>query len=422
MPSSPWSVAVRANVALAPGIQKDAFGRLRTSQPVELFSKALEYDSQALFYEDVLTAGGTSSYNANTVSMDLAVGAPGDAVIRQSRQYVRYRPGKGQQVFITGNFEGQETGVIKRMGLFDDKTQTESTGDGIFFEVSDLGVYAVRRSSTSGVSTDTQIAQAAWNVDKMDGTGPSGQTLDLTKFVVCIFDFGWLGGAEVRWGFMVDGVPIIVHEEFPSNVITTPFMRHPSLPVRWEIIGYAGVATGSMAATCASVQSEGGFNTLGVQRSISRGGTALTTSATTLRPLLSIRLRSGYLRGNIIPDSFSVLANGSSPEDYEVRVIVNATLTGATFAVAPAGGGQCSEAVEFDTAATGVSGGRLLASVYGASGGGAVKSGAGESSMASDVPIGASYAGTRDTLTLAIRPLGTANTNFFGSLLWREFY
>ena len=50
MPASPWSAAVRANVALAPGVQKDAFGRLRTSQPVELFSKALEYNDQPLFY------------------------------------------------------------------------------------------------------------------------------------------------------------------------------------------------------------------------------------------------------------------------------------------------------------------------------------------------------------------------------------
>lgn len=421
MPASPWSAAVRANVALAPGIQKDAFGRLRTSQPVELFSKALEYDSQPLFYEDVLTAGGTSSYNANTVSMDLGVTAPGDKAIRQSRQYVRYRPGKGQQIFVTGNFLGPETGVTKRLGLFDDDTQTESTGDGLFFEVDPTGIWVVRRSSTSGASTDTRVAQAAWNVDKMDGTGPSGQVLDLTKFVIGIFDFGWLGGAEVRWGFVVDGVPIIVHEEFPSNVITVPFMRHPSLPVRWEIVGGAGTTTGSMVATCASVQSEGGFNTLGVKRSADMSTTAITiTSGASLLPLISIRLRSGFLRGSIEPIGFNILADGS--DDYRYVVLVNANLGNATSpSWSPVGNSiseYCVDATDPITSHEGI-----LASGYGAGGGGPIKSLSEAGVLTSDVPLTAKYDGTPDTLTLAVRCIpGSPNTDFYGALDWREFY
>jgi hypothetical protein len=424
MPASPWSAAVRANVALAPGEQKDAFGRLRTSQPTELFSKALEYDAQPLFYENFLVAGALASYNANTVSVDLSVLAPGDVAIRQSRQYVRYRPGKSQQIFVTGNFGGQQTGVIKRMGLYDDSTQPGSTGDGLFFEVSDAGIFAVRRTSTSGISTDNQVPQASWNVDRMDGTGPSGVTLDFTKFQVCFFEFGWLGAAVIRWGFVVDGILRIVHEEFPSNSLVVPFMRHPSLPVRWEIIGYAGVTTGSLSATCASVQSEGGFNTLGVQRSVSRSGTARATAATTLVPLLSIRLRAGYERTHFVPETFSVLAAGASPANFEVLILVNPTLTAASFtSPGTAGGGPCSETVEFDTDATGISAiGSALVREYGTGGGGPSKAGAFAAGIASDVPLTSSYNGTRDILTLAVRPLSTAATDFYGSLVWREFY
>jgi hypothetical protein len=422
MPASPWSAAVRANVALAPGSQKDAFDRLRVSEPTELFSTACEFDSQPLFYENVLTAGGLATYNATTVSVDMAVSASGDKVIRQSR-YIRYRPGKSQQILVTGNFEGPQTGVKKRIGYFDDNTQTESTGDGIFFEVDQTGIFAVRRTSTSGVMNDNRVPQGSWNVDRLDGTGPSGEVLDLTKFQVCMIDFGWLGAAVVRWGFVIGGRLVIVHEEFPSNTNLVPFMRHPSLPIRWEIEGGVGTISGSMSATCASVQSEGGFNTLGVKRSVSRSGTALTLSATTLRPLISIRLRPGYRRGYILPDMFSVLANGSSPADYEVLVLFNATLTGATFtSPGTAGGGQCSEAVEFDTAATAVSGGQVIDTQYGSAGGGPSKSGSMDSGLQSDVPISSSYAGVRNTLTLAVRPLSTSSTNFYGSLIWREFY
>lgn len=408
-----WSESIFLNFAV--GAQQDAFGRLRVAQPYELFSKANEYDNQPLFYQNVLTGTASQSYSSVTTSTELTAAASGDVAIRQSRWYIRYRPGKSQQVFVTGNFDGQQAGAIKRMGLFDDDTQTRSTGDGLFFEVDSTGIYAVLRSSTSGASTDTRVAQADWNGDKLDGTGSSEATLDLTKQQVAVFAFGWLGSAVIQYGFVIGGRIVWCHTIRPSNDQSSVFMARPSLPVRWEV--RTSDASGTIQATCSSVQSEGGFNTQGVQRSVSRGGSGLGLSATTLRPLLTVRLKDAYRRGLIKPVTFSVLAEGSSPENYEVQLLVNATLTGATFAA-----GSASEAVEYDTAATAVSGGRLLSSSYGFGGGGPTKGGAAGAPIASDVPVSSDYAGTQDTLTLAVRPLGTASTTFFGSLGWVEFY
>jgi hypothetical protein len=403
-----------STVELGGGAQLDAFGRLRTSQPYELFSKACELNDQPLFYQNVLLGGATSSYSSQTTETTLSVAAPGDRAIRQSRWYVRYRPGKSQQVFITGNFEGSRAGVVKRMGLFDDDTQPGSTGDGVFFEVDGTGIFAVLRSSTSGVVVDTRIPQAAWNVDKLDGSGPSGIVLDLTRQQVVVLDFGWLGSAGVRWGFDVGGAVVIVHELFPSNGLSAPFMARPSLPLRWEVVG---TAPGSMRATCGSVQSEGGFNTQGVQRAISRGGVGLALTATALRPLLTIRLKDAYRRGLVQLLSFTTLAQGSNPENYEAQLLVNASLVGATFAA-----GSASEIVEYDVAATAISGGRLLDAGYGVGGGGSTKSGVLGRPINSDVPISSNYFGVQDTLTLAVRPLGTSNTTFFGGLTWTELY
>lgn len=397
------------------GAQLDSFGRLRVSEPYELFSKECEYDNQPLFYQNVLTGTATQVYSSATTSTTLTAAAAGDVAIRQSGWYVRYRPGKSQQIFVTGNFDGQQTGAVKRMGLFDDDTQTQSTGDGIFYEVDSTGVYVVLRSSTSGASTDTRIAQAAWNGDRLDGSGPSGATLDLTKQQVAVFSFGWLGSAVIQYGFIIGGVIVWCHTTRPSNTLATVFMARPSLPVRWEV--RTADASGTIQATCATVQSEGGFNTEGVQRSISRAGTGLTTTATTLVPLLTIRLKDAYRRGLIKPVTFSVLSQGNSPENYEVRLLINATLTGATFAA-----GSASETVEYDTAATAVSGGLLLSSEYGSGGGGPAKGGSAGSPIASDVPISSNYAGVQDTLTIAVRPLGTSITTFFGSLNWLELY
>lgn len=405
-----------SNANLNVGAQQDSFGRLRVSEPYELFSKACEFDAQPLFYENVLTGTATQSYSTDTTSTTLTAAAAGDVAIRQSRWYVRYRPGKSQQIFLTGNFDGQQTGAVKRMGLFDDGSQPQSTGDGIFFEVDSTGIYVVLRSSTSGASTDTRIAQAAWNGDKLNGTGASGATLDLTKHQVAVFSYGWLGSAVIQYGFIIEGEIVWCHTIRPSNDFATVFMGRPSLPLRWEV--RTTDAAGTIQATCGAVQSEGGFNTNGVQRSVSMGGTGKTTTATTVVPLLTIRLNTTFRRANLVPTIFSVVSTGSNPESYETLLLVNATLTGATFAA-----GAASEAVEYDTAATAITDlGRSLDRQYVAGGGGGQKSGGGGDKVQTDIPISSNYAGVRDTVTLAVRPLGTSSTTFYGSLVWSEFY
>jgi hypothetical protein len=301
------------------------------------------------------------------------------------------------------------------MGLFDDNTQPASTGDGVFFEVDGTGIYAVLRSSATGVSTDTRYPQSSWNGDKLNGTGPSGVTLDLTKQQVAVFTFGWLGSAIIQFGFVISGQIVWVHTLSPSNTQTTVYMARPSLPLRWEA-RTTGTA-GTLAATCGSVQSEGGFNTNGVQRSISLAGTGKTTTATNLVPLITIRLKDAYRRSTFEPIDFTILTVGTSAESYEVRLLQNATLTGATFAA-----GSASETMEYDTAATAVTGGQLITADYGFGGGGATKGGSSKSVVTSDVPLSSNYAGAKDTLTLAVRPLGTGSTTFFASLIWSEFY
>lgn len=406
-------------VKIGDGAQKDAFGRLRVSQPTEIFSASCEHDAKTEFYENILSGTALATYLPSASGVELETFLSGDSAIRQSRQYVRYRPGKGQQIFVTGNFYGQETGITKRMGYFDDDTQTESTGDGIFFEVSDSGVYAVLRSSTSGSSFDLKISRENWNKNKLDGTGPGGEVLDLLKMQVAVFDFGWLGAAIVRWGFVINGEIVIVHEEYPSNNFEKPFMSHASLPVRWEISSNVGGSTGSMLAVCASVQSEGGFNTLGVRRSASVGSAPLATSATALKPLISIRLKSGYRRAQIIPESFSIIADGDA--DYEILILINANL--GVSAGSLVWNSVLNSGVEYNINATNtiVSYSAILSSSYGTGAGGPIKSTQTVGKLSSDVPITSSYNGTRDTLTIAIRPLSTSATNYFGSIEWREF-
>ena len=93
----------------------------------------------------------------------------------------------------------------------------------------------VKRSSVTGSLVNTEISQSNWNVDPLNGNGPSGLTLDLTKVQIIWFDFEWLGSGTVRCGFIINGVYIHCHSFQHANVTEGTYMTTASLPQRVEI-------------------------------------------------------------------------------------------------------------------------------------------------------------------------------------------
>lgn len=417
MASSPSNLFLQTAGApsfqLAGGSQRDAFGRLRVGEPIEIFSAACTFDASPLFYENALVGTAAATYDQDLASVVLSAPAPGDIALRQSRPYVRYRPGKSQQIFITGNF-GSAAGFSAQMGYGDEN-------DG-FFVVHQLGLGwgIIYRSSTSGAPVDQVVLQANWNLDRLDGTGPSGITLDPSKQQLVTIDFGWLGIDAVRIGFVFGNQIVYCHQFSFANLINVPYMQRGSLPVRWSCENVSGA--GSMLATCAAVQSEGGFNTLGVQASTSMDATPVALNfgagATSLVPLLTIRLTSGYNRAALEPILFTLLASGTAT--FQIKILINATISvsgGGALVWSP----TTTPAVEKNTNANTITGGFELYSEYGLAGSGPVKNTSAGASLASDLTLGANIAGTSDTLTLAVQPLSGNSTSYYGSLTWRQF-
>ena len=84
-------------------------------------------------------------------------------------------------------------------------------------------------------TVDTKIPQSSWNLDKCDGTGPSGFNLDLTKMQMFYIDYSWYGAGFARWGFRaLNGDVIYVHKLPNNNVNTEAYMRSGNLPARYE--------------------------------------------------------------------------------------------------------------------------------------------------------------------------------------------
>jgi hypothetical protein len=83
---------------------------------------------------------------------------------------------------------------------------------------------------------DDRYRQDQFNMDKLDGTGPSGYVLDPNKMQMVFIDYSWYGAGKVRWGIRTtDGNIQYIHEAKQNNVNTEAYMRTGNLPGRFEI-------------------------------------------------------------------------------------------------------------------------------------------------------------------------------------------
>ena len=365
----PWFPST-SSVSLADGVQLDSFGRLRVSQASTLFDSQQEYGLDTLRMWDA-TANGTLSIaspssNGSAVNGSNAVGprdintrmtpvtvstTNGHYSVLQSRIYHRYIPGKSHLVLMTG----------------------------VFAPAAGFAASFVRRTSTSGSVVDNAVAQAAWNIDKFDGTGPSGITLDFTKTQILFITAQWLGVGRVIVGFDVNGILYPAHQFLHANVLTMPYTQAFNLPVRMEARNTSATTTvartgyfdsangiflelgktagsppgGTVSFVCASVQSEGGEEARGWPNSAPSAGAS--TAVTTRRPVLSIRPKATYNsvtnRAHIRDIDFGILA---STNNAFIEIVIGGTLTGASWTSVSA-----NSMTEYDTTASAISGGEV---------------------------------------------------------------
>jgi hypothetical protein len=338
------------------GTNTDAFGRLRVSNPLTLFDSSHRYADNNL-WADKITGTAAATFNANEGLMDLTVGsANGDEIVRETIKVFSYQPGKSLLVMNTFIFGTAKANLRQRAGYYGE-------ANGIYFEREGSTNYLVERSSVTGVAVDTRVAQANWNQDPLDGSGPSGLTLDSSKSQILYIDVEWLGLGTVRTGFIINGVFVPCHNFNHANLTSTTYITTASLPLRYEMKNLAATTGAStLKQVCSTVISEGGYELRGAQLS---AGTPVTTPKTlttagTVYPVVSFRLKSTRLDGIVILTAISVLGVTNNA-NYQWSVVVNGTTTGGTWVSA-----GTNSSVEYNITGTSFSstGGRILATGY----------------------------------------------------------
>jgi hypothetical protein len=331
----------------------DAFGRLRVSEPFTLFDSSHRFADNGLWSTGTAT-GGTATFNAAQGLIDLDVTtSSGSEVVRETTKVFSYQPGKSLLVLSTFVMSPAKANLRQRIGYY-------GANNGYYLEQNGTTVSFVERSFVTGAVVNTPVTQASWNVDPMDGSGPSGITLDLTKAQILFMDLEWLGVGTVRIGFVVNGNFYVCHKFHHANIIASTYITTASLPLRYEITNTgATISASTLKQICSAVLSEGGYELNGLQQAIGIPIQSPRTLGTagTFYPVISLRLKSTRLDGIIILTALSIMP--MSTAKFNWQVVASGTTTGGTWTSA-----GVNSSVEYNITGTSFTGGRILASGF----------------------------------------------------------
>lgn len=334
--------------------------RLKVAPYQTVFFNTFQYGKESdVWDESVVGVGATATYNARSSNVVMQVGsASGSKVIRQTRNVMRYIPGRSATLAFAIRLDTPQVGIRRRFGLFDEN-------NGAYFE-DDGGTYSyVIRSNTTGIVTETRVTRDNWNGEKFDGNGYTGVTADATKQQMISINYEWYGAGLVEFAWLMQNETIPSHTFENSNTNDFVWCSTPFLPIRLEIENVTGVAgTHYLYQGSNSLIQEGEPEKLGILESVANSITGTTlAAANTFYPVVSLRLKSGSLAAVALIRSLQAATNDNTNVYW--RLIENPTLTGASWTDHP----DPNSFVQYDTSATAVTGGNIILSGFTISGG-----------------------------------------------------
>jgi hypothetical protein len=204
-------------------VPTDAFGQLITVSRTMVIDLKSVFGTSAL--RDTVTTAGTGSVTNAIGNPEflLSTVAGGDSAVLQSAERGRYVAGYAAQCGVAVRIPAAMTGnQSARWGYYDG-------ANGFFYAYTASGMsVGVTRNSV-----DTIIPQSSWNVDQMNGSGPSGRMLDMTRGNIFRIDFSWYGFGAVAFNLVCTDstgtqVVQVVHRWAPAGQTS---VMTPNLPI-----------------------------------------------------------------------------------------------------------------------------------------------------------------------------------------------
>ena len=312
--------------------------------------------------EDLVTVttlnGGTATQDQNMACVGtgtLITGASGQSAKIESKDTITFRPGQGAMARFSALFTNHGPNgdtAIQGIGIGD-----ETDGYGFAYTGATFGI-----SYRTG-GTQTNIPQSSWNIDKMDGTGNSGMTLDQTKGNVYQISYGsGFGCINFSLESQSTGDMVLVHILHLANQKTIPSAFNPTFPLRAEVFkdGAAGatdpnnyeVKVSDMSSFIEGLNKITGPVNGFTNSKLSAGITVVTLFTLYNKAIFATKVN----KVSSLMKSISI-ANASA-ESGNITVIENGVLIGA--AVTPTDISTATSVMATDIAATVVTGGRVV--------------------------------------------------------------
>lgn len=301
------------------------------------------------------TGGGSTTSVNNTFTLQTAAGANSSANLCSIKK-LRYIPGVGAHCFQTAVFHSSAAASTQTIGCV---STDWADGYGFGYNGTTFGLF----HSSGGFTT--WVASGAWNMDKMDGTGPSRATLRPQAGQVYSVNYQYLGYGAIVWGIETTGTQgqvIPVHRLDYAGTQVMPHAQNPSFSLCAKVQNHANTTQLRMTTPSHGAFIEGKKANGFIEHSSS---TLQASVGTTPYPILSLRNNLTF-RGqpNRVTVHVTLLAyaNESTNRTAEFRLVKNAaSFTGSDF---NAYGGTNHSVVDVDTAATAFTGGEQILPVF----------------------------------------------------------
>jgi hypothetical protein len=317
-------------------------------------------------FEETLTAARRSQFNFKptwgVTALRYSVGTVGTgATVAESHGEFKLQSGTDANgtVVLTTNQRGQyqagsmgQVGIGVRVPLIPTGTAFCEWGytdgnNGFLFGFDATGKYVAY--VTGGVTTKTY--QPAWNVDRLDGTGDSGQTLDLAEGHITQIDFTWYAYGDIEYCYYISNATTFKIERISfhrTKIDGSASIRDPNQPLTFRV-GNGASNTTNLVMYIGGHQ----FSTLGggggepQKRTVAEIVTNYTTVANVLwQPLIAIRKKAVLnARTNSVLtmlSDYSVASDG----DLQIRVTVNGTTSAPVSWSTPTGWTASETAME----------------------------------------------------------------------------
>ena len=297
----------------------------------------------------------------------------------------------------TAEATGDEVHFLSATALPRGGTYSLSNGGG-----ATVGVFT--REVAGVVPTDDWTYKSDWNIDKMDGEGFSGMTLDPTKLNVFAIIMPYLGAGAILLCIQDSetGLFTPVHRIKYPNTYTKPSITNPTF--------HMGLCASGTADVWCKTASLGGFVEGPVEYLVPPHAVEYDGAVTVATPVISVRCGEIYHSGgsrtnlrDIILGMLSVTATGSN-KPVKARLVLNGVLTDPLWTSYDNG----NSIAHVDTSATAISGGKIRLAL-----------GIGESTPPIPLSLMNIEVIPGDIVSLVIEPTGTA-ADVVASLGWIE--